>query len=75
MESLHEEFRKLLADTIYLPVDGLSINEITIIDKAFELFKHKLQDIKTLEDRIRDLSIELANIKAMNDDSDTNYDE
>ena len=68
--SLEDQYRKMMADYITVSVDDLSINERTLILKSLELFKDKLRDIKVLDDEIKRLSLELANLKAMNDDSD-----
>lgn len=74
MESLKERYAKLLARKITVSVDDLTDNEAKLIDESFELFNEKLEDIQILKDEIKRISIELANLKAMQDDSDNDYD-
>jgi hypothetical protein len=70
MKSLKEQYFKLLADSILLSVDDLTDNEKTLIERSFDLFENKLEDIKILNDEIKRISLELANLKSMNDDRD-----
>jgi hypothetical protein len=74
MESLKDRYVKLLASKIIVSIDDLTDNESKLIDESFELFKEKLDDIEILKDEIKRISIELANLKAMQDDSDNDYD-
>ena len=74
MESLKERYVKLLASKIIVSIDDLTDNEIKLIDESFELFNEKLEDIQILKEEVKRLSIELANLKAMQDDSDNDYD-
>jgi len=74
MESLKERYVKLLASKIIVSVDDLTDNESKLIDESFELFNEKLEDIEILKEEVKRLSIELANLKAMQDDSDNDYD-
>jgi hypothetical protein len=53
-----------------IPREELNEVEMEIIDAGFELMKEKLEDIKILNDDIKRLSIENANLKAYNDDKD-----
>ena len=64
-QTLKEQFTKLMADHITVSLDDLTTTEIELINKAFEMFSDKLEDIKIGNDEIRRLSIELANLKAM----------
>lgn len=75
MESLKSQYKKLLADHITVSVDDLTENEEALIEKAFVLFQDKLDDIKVLNDEIKRISIELANLKSMHDDGDYNDNE
>ena len=75
MESLKDKYVKLLASKIIVSVDDLTDNESKLIDESFELFNEKLEDIQILKEEVKRLSIELANLKAMQDDSDNYYDE
>ena len=72
MEKITHEF---LADKIIVSVDDLTDNELKLINKSYELFSEKLDDIRLLNDQIKRISVELANIKAMHDDSDNDYDD
>ena len=42
---------------------------------GYELFEEKLEDIKILNDEIKRISLELANLKSYQDDGDYGYDE
>lgn len=75
MESLKEKYIKLLASKITVSVDDLTDNEMTLIKESFEMFCEKLEDIKILNDELKRVTIELANLKAMLDDSDNDYDD
>lgn len=75
MVTLKKQYTKLLADSITVSVEDLQPNEISLIDKSFDLFIEKLEDLKIANDEVKRLSIELANLKAMSDDTETNYDE
>lgn len=74
MESLKDKYVKLLAGKITVSVDDLTDNELKLINESFELFSEKLDDIKILHDELKRISIELANLKAMRDDSENDYD-
>jgi hypothetical protein len=63
--TLKEQYVKLLADHITVSVEDLTKNEIDLINLSYVLFKDKLDDIKTGNDEVKRLSIELANYKAM----------
>ena len=75
MESLKEKYIKLLASKITVSVVDLTDNEMTLIKESFEMFCEKLEDIKILNDELKRVTIELANLKAMLDDSDNDYDD
>jgi hypothetical protein len=75
MESLKDKYIKLLADKITVSVDDLTDNELKLISESYELFSEKLDDIRLLNDQIKRISVELANLKAMHDDSDNDYDD
>jgi hypothetical protein len=75
MESLKERYIKLLAERISVSVDDLTDNELKLIEESFEIFNERLNDITLLNDELRRVNIELANVKAMYDDSETNYDD
>jgi len=75
MESLKDRYVKLLASKITVSVDDLTDNESKLINESFELFSEKLDDIQILKDEIKRISVEFANLKAMQDDSDNEYDD
>jgi hypothetical protein len=75
MESLKDKYVKLLAGIITVSVDDLTDNELKLINESFELFSEKLDDIRILNDELKRISIELANLKAMRDDSENDYDD
>lgn len=66
-KSLKEEYTELLASKITVSVDDLLENEKKLIDESFILFEYKLDEIKTLNDDIKRLQIEILNLKAMNE--------
>ena len=76
-ESLKDQYIKVMADAVSISVEDLATTEIVIIEKGFDLFSVKIDDIKIANDEIKRLSIELANFKAMTDDKyergDDNY--
>jgi hypothetical protein len=75
MESLKDKYVKLLASKITVSVDDLTDNELKLINESFELFDEKLDDIRILKDELKRVSIELANLKAMHDDSENDYED
>ncbi len=75
MESLKDKYVKLLAGRITVSVDDLTDNELKLINESFELFSEKLDDIRILNDELKRISVELANLKAMRDDSENDYDD
>ena len=68
-ETLEERYLKQMANTITVSVEDLTDNERTLIRESFDLFEAKLEEIKTLQDEVKRLSINLANIKAMHEDA------
>ena len=68
--SLKDQYYDLVTDRIKVSKDDLTENEIRIIEFGFELMKEKLEDLKILNDDIKRLLIENANLKAYNDDKD-----
>jgi hypothetical protein len=73
MDSLKDKYVKLLASRIIVSVDDLTDNELKLIEESFELFSEKLDEIQVLNEEIKRISIELANLKAMQDDSENDY--
>ena len=70
--TIKQQYKKLLADHITVSVEDLTDNELSIIEKSYELFQDKLDDIKVLNDEIKRLSIALLNLKAMTDNINNN---
>ena len=66
---LKKEYTKLLASSISVSIEDLTENEKTLIDKSFELFEEKRDDLKIANDEVKRLSIELANNKAIHEDN------
>jgi hypothetical protein len=62
---LKKEYTKLLITSISVSLEDLTDNEKTLIEKSFELFEEKRDDLKIANDEVKRLSIELANHKAM----------
>jgi hypothetical protein len=69
-KSLRDQYYDVILSKIMIPKEELNEVEMEIIDAGFELMKEKLEDIKILNDEIKRLSIENANLKAYNDDKD-----
>lgn len=67
MESLEERYTKEMAKSITVSVEDLTDNEKKLIEKSFELWQEKLDDLKIANDEVKRLSIELANQKAMHE--------
>jgi len=68
-ETLEQRYTKEIAKSITVSVEDLTDNEKTLIKASFDLFEAKLQEIKTLQDEVKHLSINLANFKAMHEDA------
>ena len=74
-KSLKERYRELILSKVLVKEEDLTEEESLIIDVTYELFEEKLGDMKILQDEINRLSLELANLKASNDNSDYEYDD
>jgi hypothetical protein len=78
LKEQYEEFIlfKIFPDRkIHFIREELTENEKMILELGYELFQEKLDDMKILQDEIKRISIELANLKSSMDDSDYEYDE
>lgn len=73
--SLKDQFTKIMADYIIVSVEDLQPIEKQLIDKSFEMFSDKLEDIKVANGEIKRLSLELANIKSMGTADNLRYEE
>ena len=65
IQTLKERYKKLIADSVTISIDDLTESENAIIDKSYELFEEKMDDLKVANDEVKRLGIELANYKAM----------
>ena len=65
--SLLDNYIKSISDRMCISIEDLTETEIKIIEECFDIFKGRLIDIKTLEDENKRISIELANLRAMQD--------
>ncbi len=72
--TLKEKYTKLIADSVTICIEDLSDTEKAIIEKTFELFQEKMDDLKIANDEVKRLTIELANLRAMLDDTSNDYD-
>ena len=63
--SLKERYTKLITDSVTISIDDLTESEKGIIDKSYELFEEKMDDLKIANDEVKRLNVELANYKAM----------
>lgn len=57
-----------MADKISISIEDLSQTEKELIDFGYELFSEKMEDIKILNDELRRVSVDLANMKSYRDD-------
>jgi hypothetical protein len=67
-KSLKEQYTEMMGNKISVSLEDLTDNEKTLIEAGFDLFSEKMEDIKILNDEIRRISIELANLKSFNED-------
>jgi hypothetical protein len=68
-KTLKEQYTEMMANKIAVCVDDLTDNERKLIEAGYESFKEKLEDIKIIGDDFKRVSIELANLKSYQDDS------
>ncbi len=68
--TLKQQFVKKMADHITVSVEDLNATELAIMDKAFDIIQDSLEECKTQSDEVKRLSLELANLKSMCDDTD-----
>jgi len=69
-KTLKEQYTDLIANRMCISKDDLTDSEKEIIEIGYELFFEKLEDIKILNDELKRVSIELANVKAYSDDNE-----
>lgn len=67
---MREEYIKSAANKIGISVEDLTDTEREIINHCYDIFKDRLSDLKTLQDEVKRLSIENANLKAYTDNKD-----
>ena len=68
IKSIKEQYIKLMADKISISIEDLTDNEKQLIEFGYELFSEKMEDIKIINDELRRVSIDFANLKSYNDD-------
>lgn len=69
-KTLKEQYLDLVIDRITVSKEDLTEVEEQIINIGYELLHEKLEDIKILNDEIKRISLELANLKAYQDNKD-----
>ena len=69
-KTLKEQYLDLVIDRITVSKEDLTEVEEQIINIGYELLSEKLEDIKILNDEIKRISLELANLKAYQDEDD-----
>ena len=62
---LKDDYVKLMCNHISISKDDLTQTEQELIEKSWELFDEKLDDLKIQSDEIKRLTIELLNFKSM----------
>lgn len=70
MLSLRDKYIKTIADKVCISVEDLTASEIEIINATFDVFQDRLEDIKTLTEDNKRLTITVANLKSYNDNND-----
>ena len=68
--SKREKARRICSNAVADMIDYELVNEKEIIEIGYELFTDKLEDIKILNDELKRVSLELANLKAYSDDNE-----
>jgi len=80
-KTLKEQYEELIISKLFpdrkieFVREELTDNEKMIIEFTYELFQEKLDDMKILQDEIKRISVENANLRAYNDDKDYDYDD
>jgi hypothetical protein len=69
-KSLKDEYIDLVVNKLTIIKDDLTDNETEIINIGYDLLKEKLEDIKIINDELKRVSLELANLKSSLDDND-----
>lgn len=64
-EIYRKEFKKHISNQLLISQEDLTKTENEIIDKTYEMFMDKIEEIKVLQDDNKRLSIELSNLKSM----------
>lgn len=64
-EIYRKEFNKCISQHVFISEEDLTKTEKEIINKAYELFIDKIEEIKVLQDDNNRLLIELSNMKSM----------
>jgi hypothetical protein len=75
VNSLKQQYVKNIADQLSVSVEDLTDTEQKIIDIAFDIFEGRMSDIKALEDEVKRLGLQIANLKASMDDNNYENDE
>lgn len=70
MSYLRNLYIKTIADKLTISVEDLLESELAIINHCFDIFNDRLEDIKTLEESNKLLSIEVRNLKGYQDNKD-----
>lgn len=72
---MKEEFVKLMCDKLCIVKEDLTDNEWVIINMSFAIVLEKIEDLKLANESIKRLTIENANLKAYNDDTEYYHDD
>jgi hypothetical protein len=75
IKTLKERYIEIVESKTFISYNDFTETEKQILNLGYELFEEKLEDIKILNDEIKRISLELANLKSYQDDSDYGYDE
>jgi len=65
-----EEYIDGVLNYLLIKKEDLTDSEKEIINYSFSVLKERLEDIKLLNDEVKRLNIELANLKSYDDDKD-----
>jgi len=69
-KSPKEKYTEGVLNHLLIKMEDLTGTEKEIINYSFSVLEERLEDIKLLNDEVKRLNIELANLKSYNDDND-----
>lgn len=74
-KTLKERFIEFIEKNTLISYNDFTDTEKEIVNVAYIIVDEKLEEIKLLNDEIKRISLELANLKSYQDDNNYGYDE